>query len=100
MEASDPAGLLAEPSGAVVQPKGRHLSALIGGKVFAYTRGADLVLKLPSARIDELESEGVGTRLVMGKRRMSEWAVVPARDPADWLRPLLAEAAAFVATSR
>ena len=52
-----------------------HVTALCNGKVFAYTRTEGLVLKLPRARIDELEAAGEASRLVMGKKRMTEWAV-------------------------
>ena len=48
-----------------------------GGKSFAYPSEAGLVFKLPKAVVDDLEATGLGSRLVVGKRVMSEWITVP-----------------------
>lgn len=78
--------------------KRNHVSAKVQGRVFAYNRPEDLVVKLPKSRIDELEAAGEATRLVMGKREMAEWAVVPGPPTVDAgrLKVLLDESIAFV----
>ncbi|WP_127792638.1 hypothetical protein [Agromyces sp. LHK192] len=64
----------------------------VRGKLFAFVgTDGELVLKLPSARIDELALE----HMVMRGRPMREWAVVPQTRSADW-RDLTIEAHAFV----
>ena len=68
----------------------------VRGKVFAFVsfQGA-LALKLPEARVDELDGDGGTARMVMRDRPMREWLTVAAEEPGRW-RPLLAEAYAFV----
>ena len=61
--------------GVQVKRHRNHVTALSNGKVFAYTRAGSLVLKLPASRVDELDAAGEASRLVMGKKRMAEWAV-------------------------
>jgi hypothetical protein len=84
--------------GVELDHKRNHVSAKVQGRVFAYDRPHDLVVKLPKSRIDELEAAGEASRLVMGKREMAEWAVVqgpPAVD-AGRLKVLLDDSIAFV----
>ena len=50
----------------------------VGGKSFAYPTDDAIVFKLPKADVDALEAHGTGERLVVGKRTMKEWIVVPA----------------------
>ena len=51
----------------------------IGGKFFAMVARGELVVKLPAARVDELEASGTGRRFEPGKgRRMKEWIGVEA----------------------
>lgn len=52
----------------------------VGGKSFAYPTDDAIVFKLPKADVDALEADGKGERLVVGKRTMKEWVVVPASD--------------------
>jgi hypothetical protein len=68
----------------------------VRGKVFAFvnSKGA-LALKLPEARVDELDAEDGVDRMVMRERSMREWLTVSADSPERW-RPLVAEAYAFV----
>lgn len=65
-------------------------------KVFAFVgyRGA-LVVKLPSARIDDLVAEGTAERMVMRDRPLREWAFLPLESGASW-GPLIHEAFTFV----
>ncbi|WP_127473702.1 hypothetical protein [Microbacterium sulfonylureivorans] len=68
----------------------------IRGKVFAFVgyRGA-LVVKLPAARVDELDGVDGLERMVMRERAMKEWMLVPAGAAPRW-EPLLAEAFGYV----
>lgn len=68
----------------------------IRGKVFGFVgyRGA-MIVKLPAARVDELDGHDGLERMVMRDRAMKEWILVPASAAERW-RPLLAEAFAFV----
>lgn len=68
----------------------------IRGKVFAFVgfRGA-MVVKLPAARVDELDGADGMERMVMRERAMREWMLVPAAAAERWA-PLLAEAYAYV----
>ena len=47
----------------------------IGGKSFAYLADEGLVLKLAPDRVSDLEAEGCGERLQVGKRTMKGWLV-------------------------
>lgn len=53
-------------------------SLRVNGKSFAYASKEALVFKLPKSDVAELVEREQGTRLVVGKRIMSEWVVVPA----------------------
>ncbi len=68
----------------------------VRGKVFAFVghRGA-MVLKLPAARVDELDGADGLERMVIRERVMREWIIVPATAAEQW-EPLLAEAFAYV----
>ncbi len=75
-----------------------HVSFLINKKVFAFTRPDAVVLKLPAKRIAELVKSSRATVLVMGKRKMREWAVVEYSDSKRVTKdlPLFEEALNFV----
>jgi hypothetical protein len=68
----------------------------IRGKVFGFVgyRGA-MVVKLPAARVDELDGHDGIERMVMRERAMKEWMLVPAAAADRW-PSLLAEAFAYV----
>jgi len=75
-----------------------HGCLMIDNKIFAFTRADESgALKLPEARITELVNDGEIRHLVMGKRTLREWVVVP-----DIAAPgntsLLLEAKAYVAS--
>lgn len=68
----------------------------VRGKVFACIGyDADLMLKIPEGRADELEAEGVARRVVMQGRAMREWVFVDAEHGSLWAA-LADEAHAFV----
>lgn len=75
-----------------------HGCLMIDNKIFAFTRADESgALKLPEARINELVNDGEIRHLVMGKRTMREWVVVP-DIAAPGNLPLLFEAKAYVAS--
>ncbi|HEX2178520.1 MAG TPA: hypothetical protein VHL54_03230 [Actinomycetota bacterium] len=53
-------------------------------------------MKLPKARVDELESSGAATRLVIGAKQMAEWAVIGRPAGGAGAGGLLRESADFV----
>jgi len=55
----------------------------------------DLIVKLPTARVEELVAEGAGLPFAPAGRRFREWVQVPGRDEELW-HALLSEARAFV----
>jgi hypothetical protein len=67
--------------------------AAANGQVFCFPKDDDIVVKLPSDRIDALEADGRAERFAMKARVMREWARVPA--DTDWA-PIVEEAHAFV----
>lgn len=75
-----------------------HGCLMIDNKIFAFTRADESgAVKLPEARINELVNDGEILHLVMGKRTMREWVVVP-DIAAPGNLPLLFEAKAYVAS--
>jgi hypothetical protein len=69
----------------------------VRGKIFAVVNHAgNLMVKVPEARADALESARTATRMVMRGREMREWVeMVPEQGEAAW-EELLAEAYAYV----
>ncbi len=68
-----------------------------GGRVFAFPRRGELVLKLPAARCTELVEDGVARRFDKGDGRpLREWVAVPEARADRW-EELAREARAFVA---
>jgi len=66
-----------------------------GDKYFAMLCRGDLVVKLPAARVDQLEGSGAGQRFDPGHGRiMREWLAVPVSGSRRW-RTLAAEALQF-----
>ena len=58
-------------------------------------RSGDLVVKVPTDRVEELVAEGSGLPFAPAGRRFREWVHVPSRDAALW-QALLDEGRAFV----
>ncbi len=90
--------MLSDLPGVETLQKLGHVSFLINKKVFAFTRPKGVVLKLPTDRIAELVKSSRATVLVMGKRKMKEWAVVEYSDSKKVIKdlPLFEEALMFV----
>jgi len=71
-----------------------------GGKIFAMLLKERLVVKLPTARVEELVAEGVGERFDPGHGRIQkEWLSAHGSDPERW-HALATESEAFVARRR
>jgi hypothetical protein len=68
----------------------------VKGKIFAMISSRDqVVVKLPTARVDELVASGKGKRFEPRPgRMMKEWVILP-EDGANWVE-LVKEACAFV----
>ncbi len=69
----------------------------VRGKIFAVVNhSGNLMVKVPEARADALESARTATRMVMRGREMREWVEMsPEQGEAAW-QELLAEAYAYV----
>ncbi len=96
-EIFDPlAGAYLERAGVDIGPMFGSEGLRIRSKVFAFVgyRGA-MVVKLPAARVDELDGVDGMERMVMRERAMKEWMLVPAAAAGRW-QPLLDEAFAYV----
>ena len=62
-----------------------NLGLMTGGKLFAFMKDGDLVLKLPVARIDALIERLDATRFERGQDTpVREWVVVPAAASGEW----------------
>jgi hypothetical protein len=83
-----------------IAKKVNHASFLIGKKVFAYTQGDGVVIKLPKEKIKELVDKKKASPLVMGQRVMKEWVVINHKDPAEYKKDLelFKEAIVFVSS--
>jgi len=73
----------------------RNETLTVGGKIFAFAKDDDLIVKLPAARVADLAAKGEAEPFVNAGRTMKEWARVPPSDAATW-RALLEEARHFV----
>jgi hypothetical protein len=90
------AKLLMELPGSTLSWKFGNASLQVGESVFAFTRkDGSVAMKLPEARVIELSEAGVTQPLVMGRRTMREWAVVPDAGSRTTLE-LMREAMEFV----
>jgi hypothetical protein len=75
-----------------------HGCLMTGNKIFAFARPDEsAALKLPESRIAELIVDGELQMLVMGKRTMREWVVVPNIIATENIK-LLLEARDYVAS--
>jgi hypothetical protein len=93
--------LLSSLDGVSEKKSGTHASFLVGGKVFAFTRGGGgggVALKMPRERIEHLTERDDVAMLTMGKRTMKEWILLEHREPAEYGKdlPLFQEAMAYV----
>lgn len=67
----------------------------VGGKIFAFLKGDELVLKLPRAQVVALLEAGDGEAFTAGGRTMREWAAVPWTTRERW-EALMEQAYAYV----
>ena len=77
---------------------GRSLSnetLTVGGKIFAFLKGDQLVVKLPRAEVVALLEAGEGEAFTAGGRTMREWIAVPWTTRETWAS-LMQQAFAFV----
>lgn len=90
--------MVASIPGIVINLKLNSASVTIKEKVFAFTKGDGVVLKLPPRTVKRLVEGRAASMLVMGKRTMKEWVVIRLKNPADAKKhlELLREAMAFV----
>ncbi|MDQ3493277.1 MAG: MmcQ/YjbR family DNA-binding protein [Chloroflexota bacterium] len=90
------AGHLADPSVTRGTGFGSTTGLRVDGRIFAMLMKAELVVKLPRDRVDELVASGAGTRLETRQGRwMKEWVSVAGGQCGDWER-LVDDALAFV----
>ena len=92
--------MLGKVPGVVVKRKLNSSNFAVKKKVFAFTKGDGMVLKLPPKTVKKLIQAKAATMLVMGKRTMKEWVVIPLKDPAVARKhlTLLKEAKRFVSS--
>jgi hypothetical protein len=96
------AAMLAKMPRVVVGKKMNSMNFSIGKKVFGFTKGDGVVLKLPPETVKRVVDTGTAALLVMGKRTMKEWVVIRHRNPNDFKKDLrlFKEAMVFVAGRR
>jgi len=72
------ADLARQISGSIAGLDRGHGCLMVDSRIFAFTRPDEsAALKLPEARISELIADGEIRHLIMGKRTMREWVVIP-----------------------
>lgn len=84
----------------VVKRKLNSANFAIKRNVFAFAKGDGVVLKLPPKTVKKLIEARAATMLVMGKKTMKEWVVIPLEGPAVARKhlALCKEAMAFVSS--
>jgi hypothetical protein len=77
-------------AGVKVKARGSRANYSVGEKekMFAYTQKDGVVLKLPGERVRQLEETRGASALVMGKKTMKEWVVMPYGDAAELRKDL------------
>lgn len=90
--------MLVKIPGVVITLKPNSANFTVNKKVFAFTKGDGVVLKLPPETVKRLVQVGTASMLLMGKRTMKEWVVICPKNPSDARKQLglLKEAMAFV----
>jgi hypothetical protein len=77
---------------------GKAVGLRIAGKIFAFPKDGELILKLPRSRVTELIESGAGRPWGPGARVMKEWVAVSAAANDAWA-PLVEEARTFAGSS-
>jgi len=92
--------MLAKVPSVVVTQKLNSANFTVKKKVFAFTSGDRIVLKLPPDTVRNLVKVKAASMLVMGKRTMKEWVVIHLKNPSDAKKQsgLLKEAMIFVSS--
>ncbi len=75
---------------------GKAVGLRISGKIFAFPKDGELILKLPRSRVAELIESGAGRPWGPGTKVMKEWVAVSVSEA--WA-PLVVEARTFVCSS-
>ena len=77
---------------------GKAVGLRISGKIFAFPKNGELILKLPSSRVAELIESGAGRPWGQGAKVMEEWVAVSGAASEVWA-PLVVEARTLVGSS-
>ncbi len=77
---------------------GKAVGLRISGKIFAFPKDGELILKLPRGRVAELIESGAGRPWGPGTKIIKEWVAVSGAASEDWA-PLVGEARTFVGSS-
>jgi hypothetical protein len=77
---------------------GKAVGLRISGKIFAFPKDGELILKLPSSRVAELIESGAGRPWGPGTKITKEWVAVSGAASEGWA-PLVAEARMFVGSA-
>jgi hypothetical protein len=77
---------------------GKAVGLRVSGKIFAFPKDGELILKLPSSRVGELIESGAGRPWGPGTKIMKEWVAVSGAATEDWA-PLVTEARTFVGSA-
>jgi hypothetical protein len=82
--------MVGETAGVKVKARGSRANYTVGEKekIFAFTQKKGVVLKLPSERVRGLVESRGASALVMGKKTMKEWVVMPYADAAELRKDL------------
>ena len=94
--------ILQKVHGVVIKTKLNSTNFTVDEKVFAFTKGEGVVLKLPPETVKSLIASKAAAMLVMGKRTMKEWVVIHYRSPRDSSKdlPLFKEAMEYVSSEK
>jgi hypothetical protein len=63
---------------------GKAVGLRISGKIFAFPKDGELIVKLPSSRVAELIESGAGRPWGPGAKVMKEWVAVTAAASDAW----------------
>jgi hypothetical protein len=96
------ASMLQKVRAVVITKKLNSTNFAVGEKVFAFTKGDGVVLKLPPETVKSLVASKAAAMLVMGKRTMKEWVVLHYRTPrgSSMDLPLFKKAMEYVSSNK
>jgi hypothetical protein len=99
IRAMELASLLGTSPGVVITEKLNSTNFTVKNKVFAFTKRDGVALKLPRLSVNHLIAARAGTALVMGRRTMKEWIVIPLDSNKERFISLLKESRDFVSSN-